>query len=194
MVNLFIGCATFPKSVINQHILTKENINSLNGTYSLIETYRGSFTDSTSFFYSNNTDLGFNHSFFDEINSSMFAKSIKIDSLKSYYFVLRILNSKNMEIVYLENNKSIRQQTIKCKLKVDGYLYIKNKNFKIKGIPYLFGEFGTKRNRVTLNRENNLLLETSECSSGGVAFLMVVPIWKAKYQKVYARQEQNLVQ
>lgn len=184
----FISCATFPKNIENQYIINKENVFSLNGKYSLNEIYRGSLTDSTSFSFSK-SDLGFNHTFFDEIDSRISAKRIEIDSSKNYSFVLKVLNSKNIEIIYLENITTIRRQTIKYKLKGDGYLYLKNRNFKIKGIPYLIGSFDVKKIRLTLNKEKNLLLETSEFSSGGVALLMVYPVGKLKYQKIYERKE-----
>ena len=188
MISSFISCATFPKTIENQYIINKENVITLNGKYSLNEIYRSSLTDSTSFSFSK-SDLGFNHTFFDEIDSRISAKRIEIDSSKNYYFVLKVLNSKNIEIIYLENKATIRQQTIKYKLKGDGYLYIKNRNFKIKGIPYLIGSFDVKKIRLTLNKEKNLLLETSEFSSGGVALLMVYPVGKLKYQKIYERKE-----
>lgn len=188
MISSFISCATFPKSIEYKYILNKENINSLNGKYSLKEINRSSLTDSTSFSFSN-ADIGFNHTFFDEIDSRMLARSIEIDSSKSYCFILKVLNSKNIEIDYLENEKSIRQQTIKYKLKDDGYVYLKNRNFKIRGVPYLFGDFDVKKIRLTLNKDKNLLLETSEFTSGGVALLMVYPVGKMKYQKIYERKE-----
>lgn len=184
----FISCATFPKNIENQYIINKENVNSLNGKYSLNEIYRSSLTDSTSFSFSTR-DIGGPLTFFDEIDSKMLAERIVIDSSKSYYFILKVLDSKHMEIDYLENEKTIRQQTIKYKLKGDGYLYLKNRNFKIKGIPYLIGSFDVKKIRLTLNKEKNLLLETSEFSSGGVALLMVYPVGKLKYQKIYERKE-----
>jgi hypothetical protein len=188
MIRSFISCATFPKTIENQYIINKENVNSLNGKYSLNEIYRSSLTDSTSFSYSTR-DIGGPLTFFDEIDSRMFAKRIVIDSSKSYYFILKVLDSKHMEIDYLENEKSIRQQTLKYKLKGDGYIYLKNRSFKIKGVPYLFGDFSVKKIRLTLNKEKYLLLETSEFSSGGVALLMIYPVGKLKYQKIYKRKE-----
>ncbi|MCJ7758710.1 MAG: hypothetical protein MUP24_11270 [Gillisia sp.] len=188
MISSFISCATFPKSTEYKYILNKENINSLNGKYSLKEINRSSLTDSSSFSFSK-SDIGFNHTFFDEIDSRMLARSIEIDSSKSYCFILKVLNSKNIEIDYLENEKSIRQQTIKYKLKDDGYVYLKNRNFKIRGVPYLFGDFDVKKIRLTLNKDKNLLLETSEFTSGGVALLMIYPVGKMKYQKIYERKE-----
>ena len=181
-----VSCASFPKVIVNPYIINEENINSLNGRYSINEINRISLTDSASFSYSK-TDIGFKHTIFNEIDSRLFTKSIDIDSSERYFCELKVLNSNKIELNFLENEKSIRQYIIKCKLKEDGYLYLKNKNFKIKGIPYLFGEFNIKRNRITLNKENNLIFECSEFSSGGVALLMVYPVGKAKYQKTYKR-------
>ena len=188
MISSFISCATFPITAGYQNIINKENINSLNGKYSLKEIYRSSLTDSTSFSFSTR-DIGGPLTFFDEIDNRMFAKRIVIDSSKSYYFILKILNSKKIEIDYFENEKSVRRQTIRYKLKDDGYVYLKNRNFKIKGIPYLIGSIDVKKIRLTLNKEKNLLLETSEFSSGGIALLMVYPVRKLKYQKIYERKE-----
>ena len=93
-----------------------------------------------------------------------------------------------MEFNYFEDDSIIKQNTIKYRFKDDGYVHLKHKNFKIIGIPYVFGGFDTKRNRITLNKDTNLLFETSEFSSGGVALLMVYPIGKMKYQKIYQRK------
>lgn len=183
-----VSCASFPKTIVNPYIINEENINSVNGRFSIKEINRSSLTDSTSFSYSK-TDIGFDHNIFDEIDSRLLTKSIKIDSSESYTFDLKVLNPKWIELNYLANEKSIRKQIIKYKIKEDGYLYLKNRNFKIKGIPYLFGEFNVKKNRITLNKENNLIFESSEFSSGGVALLMVYPVSKAKYQKIYKRIE-----
>ena len=40
------------------------------------------------------------------------------------------------------------------------------------GIPYLLGEFNVKKNRITLNSDKNIIFESSEFSSGGIALLI----------------------
>jgi hypothetical protein len=180
------GCATFPKDMVNPITMNDQNIHSLNGNYLFFEINRSPLTDSTSFSYSE-SDIGFHHTIFDEIDSRFFAKSIKIDSSKSYSFDLNVLNTKRLELNYLENETVIKRHTVRYSIKEDGYLYLKKRNFKIKGIPYFFGEFNVKKNRMTLNKENNLIFESSEFSSGGVALLMVYPLGKAKYRKTYER-------
>lgn len=188
IISSIVSCATFPRAIVNPYSVNEENINSLNGKYSIIEISRSSLTDSTSFSYSKK-DIGFDHTIFDEIDSRLLTKRIEIDSSKNYALELKILNPKRIGLYYFQNEKAIRQLMIKYKIKDDGYLYLKNRNFKIKGIPYLFGEINVKKNRITLNKESNLIFESSEFSSGGVALLMVYPVGKAKYQKIYKRIE-----
>ena len=117
----------------------------------------------------------------------MFTKPLNIDTSKIYTFTLKILNTKKIEINYLKENNILGENSIKYKLKEDGYVYLKNKNFKIRGIPYLLGDFMIRRNRLTLNENNNLLFETSEFNSGGLFLLMVYPYSKMKYEKIYKR-------
>ena len=181
-----ISCGHFPKNIINPHITTTENIQLLNGKYTMYEIVRKPLTDSTAISYSK-ADIGFNHTFYDELDRGLFSKTLKIDSLKSYNFTLQILNSKKIQINYFENGIKIRQHTINYKLKTDGYVYLRNKNFKVNGIPYLIGEFNVKRSRLTLNNKKQLIFQSSQFSSGGIALLMVYPLGKAKYQKIYQR-------
>ena len=166
-----------------------DSIQQLNGKYSIREIYSGTTKDTTSAWNFSESDSGHNPTFFDEINNGMFVKNIKTDASNSYTFKLNILNSKQIEINYYKNNHIIRQNTIRYKLKDDGYFYLKNRNFKIKGIPYVLGGFFYKRNRITLNTDNNLLFETSEFMSVGMFLLRVAPYSKMKYEKIYQRLE-----
>ncbi|WPR70235.1 hypothetical protein SLW70_09785 [Flavobacterium sp. NG2] len=160
----------------------------LNGKYTLKEISRSSLTDSTSFSFSKSDG---NYTFYNEIDRSLSNWNIGKEFAENFYFKLSVLNSKIIHINYYhsEVEESIRQHTLKYKLNKNGYVYLKNRNFKIIGIPYIFGAFSLKRNRITLNDANNLVFETSEFVSGGVALLMVIPIGKEKYLKIYERKE-----
>ena len=180
------SCASFPNRVPPSPI-NKTNLINLNGTYSLKHNHAASTTDSTSMWYSSEAELSPNYTFFDELNNGVFVKSIKIDTSKQYTFFLKILNSNKMQLDYHENDSIIRSNKIRYSLRNDGYVYLHHRNFKIIGIPYLFGGFHKKRNRLTLTLEQNLHFETSEFMSGGIFLLKVVPLNKSKYQKIYKR-------
>ena len=187
MTLIFVtSCASFPKRVPTSHI-DKTNISNLNGTYSLKHNHAGSTTDSTSIWNLSEAELSPNYTFFDELNNGVFVKSMNIDTSKQYKFTLKIMNSRKMQLDYLENDSIIRSNRIRYKLKEDGFVYLYHRNFKVIGIPYLFGGFNKKRNRLTLTTENNLHFETSEFMSGGILLLKVVPLNKTKYEKIYKR-------
>ena len=189
VLSLAFGCATFPKKRAPSNIIRLDSVQQLNGKYSMREIYSGPTKDTTSAWNFSESDSGHNPTFFDEINNGMFVKHIKTDTSNSYTFTLEILNSKQIEIKYCKDDYIIRQNQIRYKLKDDGYFYLKNRNFKIKGIPYVLGGFFYKRNRITLNTDNNLLFETSEFMSVGMFLLRVAPYSKMKYEKIYQRLE-----
>lgn len=186
MIISCFSCASFPKNIENPHFLHRDNINSLNGKYDVIGFHPDSITDRAIL-----NHLGFSYypTFYDEIDNNWLSKSIKINTSKSYSFILKILNFKKLKIYYIENDVVISEKEIKYKLKKDGYLYLKNKNLRFLGIPYLFGEIDLKRIRLTLNKEHNLLFELSEFESGGLFLLMVYPVGKTKYKKIFSRMD-----
>ena len=188
-LSFIFGCGSFPKRTVPAQYLNKNNINALNGKYTIKAIYSGPTKDTTSAWNFSDSDLGIYPTFFDELNNGLLVKSIKTDPSKIYTFSLKILSTKKLEFNYFEDDSIIKQNTIKYRFKDDGYVYLKHKNFKIIGIPYVFGGFNTKRNRITLNKDTNLLFETSEFKSGGLFLLMINPYSKMKYEKIYQRIE-----
>jgi len=185
------GCASFPKKRLPLSNLTLETLNNLNGRYELISKCSRGTKDTTTFwqyvFNFSDADLGQYPTFYDEINFKSSKKhELKIDTLKRYSFTLKVINKKKLKIEYYENDSILNENTVKYTLKKDGYLYLKNINSEIVGIPYLFGEFTKKRRRITLDEVNNLIYETSELSSGGFFFVLEDDT-KMKYEKIYLR-------
>jgi hypothetical protein len=187
---MFTGCASFPKDskTIKKPVIT--NISDINGTYNIAHNEYALINDSTKIVNSSKATLSSYPTFFDEFNNGIFVKQLKIDSIQNYSFSLKILNSKRIEVSYLKNDTVVRQQTMRYILKPNGYLYIKHRNFKIIGIPYILGGFLKKRKRLTLNANNDLIFETVETVSAGMFLLKVVPYLKTYYAKNYKRVEQ----
>lgn len=185
-LSLALGCASFPKRVPPSH-LNAANVHNLNGTYNLTESLSAATTDSTSIWNLSESDLSMYPTFFDELNNGILVKGIPIDSTKQYSFSLKILDSKKMQFDYLENDSLVCRNLVRYKLKKDGFVNINHKNFKIFGIPYFFGGFDKKRSRLSLTPENDLLFETSEFRSGAILFLIMDPMTKMKYEKIYKR-------
>jgi hypothetical protein len=184
-----VGCVSFPKRAITEQYLDGGHISDLNGKYENECMYSVPTKDMTSPWNFSSADLGIYPTFFDEIDNRWLKRSIKIDTLKQYAFSLNVITPKMLAVHLLENDSIIRKKWIRFRLGKDGYLYLKNTNFKIRGIPYVFGDIDKKRIRLTLTEDNNLLFETSEFNSGGLFLLMINPYTKMKYEKIFRRIE-----
>ncbi len=190
-LSLAFSCASFPpRQEPSTTFLNTNNINLLKGNYAIDHTYSNPTKDTTIAWNFSHSDLGRYPTFFDELNNGIFIKGIRKNSSKVYTFSINSISAKKLKISYYENDSVIKQNKIRYNLKDDGYLYLKQRNFKVIGFPYLLGALKLKRSRITLNNENNLLFETSEVTTGGaILFYLFVPVFKSKYEKTYPRIE-----
>lgn len=172
LISLF-GCATFSKKVTfnDQIILNKETISKINGFYD-IKSYKSIWKFQ-----------GLEPDFVENDSINRFPLYLTLKTNEGY---------KNSEIIYPENCKvKIEVQDEKLillsllkdevvvdnikleyKIKKNGYIYLKNKNFKTKWIPGLCGNFEMNRTRIGINGENNLILNHSYYIYGAVLFVI----------------------
>ncbi|WP_370479056.1 hypothetical protein [Tamlana flava] len=192
LLNLVMSCACFPKKQFPEtsHI-NANNINLLEGTYAMKNCFPED-SDGIIDMGLDNDESNQYPTFFHEVHNGLLVKPLKINSKKNYTFSLKISSPKRIEIEYLEDDLIVRKKNIRYTLKEDGFVYIKHRNFKIIGIPYVLGGFNKKRSRLALNEDNYLLFETSEFTSGGVFYAgFIAPVInfasKSKYKKIYQR-------
>ena len=167
---LLMSCASFNKnhSFKNEVKLNENSISLLNGSYTVnpsIELNKGRsgkiyFTDKGDL---NRTNL---YNFFN--NSS---RSLNDFQDSTYLVKLKVINKNEILIFQYNNDQKMDSILLKYKLKSNGYIYIKNKNFKINGVPYLFGGFELNRIRITLSNENNLVFNSAHYFYGSFLIL-----------------------
>ncbi len=167
---LLMSCASFNKnhSFKNEVKLNENSISLLNGSYTVnpsIELNKGRsgksyFTDKGDL---NRTNL---YNFFN--NSS---RSLNEFQDSTYLVKLKVINKNEILIFQYNNDQKMDSILLKYKLKSNGYIYIKNKNFKINGVPYLFGGFELNRIRMTVSNENNLVINSAHYFYGSFLIL-----------------------
>ena len=167
---LLMSCASFNKnhSFKNEVKLNENSISLLNGSYTLnprIELNKGRsgksyFTDKGDL---NRTNL---YNFFN--NSS---RSLNDFQDSTYLVKLKVINKNEILISQCNNDQKMDSVLLRYKLKSNGYIYIKNKNFKINGVPYLFGGFELNRVRMTVSNENNLVINSTHYFYGSFLIL-----------------------
>jgi len=158
---LFLSCGSFKDKQENFQKINENNVTILNGNYSVFKK-----TKSNEYYY------------FDNLNEKFYRKygrgerdTINFDTISGGILKISILNNRELNLDFIKNDRIVKNQKLKYKFKNDGFLYIKNRNTLIGGIPYIFGGIDVRKVRIALNENNNLLLNDVFNSSG--AFLLI---------------------
>ncbi|WP_143273571.1 hypothetical protein [Aquimarina sp. MAR_2010_214] len=179
----FQNCASFDNSISNPKTLTKNNLADLNGKYEIM------YLEFDSISKAYKTKKSIHRNFFTLTDLKSGKERIKLDNLKSYHFELNTISPKKTRITYLENGKIFQEVVVKTELKKDGYLYLKKKNLKFIGVPYLFGRFDLTKARLSLDKKKNLILDVSNLSSGAALLVVFLNSKTYKYREKLKRVE-----
>jgi len=178
---LCVGCVTFNKTLQNPNPLNSKNVKGINGKYTIVAK-----NDSLN---SYNQSIWIYNNFLSEIDRKVIFNVPKLDSTKTYFFNLEVLNDNKINMIFFENEQIIRNKTLSYKLENDGYLYLKNKNIRPILIPYIAGSIDINKTRLTLDENSNLIFDSTNYRSGAFAIVAFLggKIWhlrkmiKAKY-------------
>ena len=160
---LILSCGVFKEKPKNYQKINSENVERLNGTYSVFT----NDTVKTAFPYYDNA----NEKFYRKYGRGK-KDTISFDTLSGGKFKLNVLNHEQLEINFIKGKETIKSQTLKYKFKDDGFLYIKNKNTLIKGIPFIIGGVDVKKVRLALNQKNELIINDIFDSSGALLLIL----------------------
>ncbi|MFD2561266.1 hypothetical protein [Aquimarina rubra] len=159
------NCASFSYQYQNPvfltpSFLTSENIKELNGEYSIIARSKDSIM--------NNHYPSYNN-FFQILDRDRGNKkdTLNKNNLSNFSFKINVINDGEIKFEYLTNNKKFNERIIKYELR-EGYLYLKNKNTTIGGIPYVFGGIEVNKVRLTRDLKDNLVAEIAHHNSGAI--------------------------
>lgn len=175
---LLTGCATFPKEFKSSQPITKGNLSKLNGEFGV-----NALEDTIQ----NEYNIPFRNAYrkFYRGFGKMERDTFEVANLKPYSFSIEVLNQSELKISYLKNNIVFKKFNLEYKLKDDGYIYLKNRNLHISGIPFLLGGNDLKRLRLAVE-PNNLIIEEVYHTSGG--FIILFTDFKTwEYRNTYRR-------
>ena len=182
------SCATFHPEFSIVKELKRSDLSIINGQYEI----HSSNTETTIKMYN---EYKCHETFIEEIERDAFDRSNSNYSQDSSEFMLEIeVKDENLlEFTLLKHNNLIKSKSIKFLLKDDGYLYLKNKNVKCWGIPYLFGVIDINKIRISLDSENNLLLDVTNFHGGALFLIGFLDGGKTVYRKRMNRIVSNKV-
>ncbi|MDO5969630.1 hypothetical protein Q4Q35_07410 [Flavivirga aquimarina] len=159
---LFFSCGVFKNNPENHVKINNANVNNLNGTYSIFAFDK----------------LKTEYPYFDNANNKFYRKygrgqsdTISFDTISGGKFKIKIIDDRKLQIDFIKKNNIVKSQTIRYKFKNDGFLYVKNRNTIIRGIPYVFGGVDVKKVRIALNQNNDLILNDIFDNSGALLLI-----------------------
>ena len=164
---LFLNCASIPKIESKDlHKLTKTNITIINGLYSN---------------FSENSGRQQNQSISQKLMPSKLsdtASRVKIE----------VLDEKSIRFSFFKNQTEINSKIIHYKLENKGTLRLHNKNFRLHGIPWLFGDYEIRKYQIALSNSGNLIINGVEKREGAHLIILWSPsihyTFSNKYKKI----------
>jgi hypothetical protein len=158
------SCVAFPRNLEINPTLTATNLTEVNGKYK-VRAEKDTLVDGRQINYNNAFQKFYRGRYVNSIDT------IKVGNLDEYTFGIDLIDNRLIGITYYKGNTSFKKFNLKYKLKDDGYIYIKNKNLKILGIPYIIGSYESKKIRLT-TIDNYLIIEEVEDSSGAILLIL----------------------
>lgn len=87
-------------------------------------------------------------------------------------FEISILNKKRLKIDFFKSDSLIKNRVLKYRLRNNGFIKLRNNNFRIFGIPYVFGDYEMNKYQLGLTKDNNLILHGYTEEAGGLLIVL----------------------
>ena len=163
---LFINCASLPKfeSEDLQHV-TKKNIANFNGIYSNFAEHSAKHTHLT-------------------LSGRLTSSKLK-DTISEVK--IEVLNDKEIRFSFLHNQIESDSKIVKYKLQNDGFLLLQNKNFRLHGIPWVFGDYEIRKYEIGLSKSGCLIMNGVEKREGAHLIILWSPSNNYKFTDIYEK-------
>lgn len=84
----------------------------------------------------------------------------------------KILNDDRLKLDFLVDQEVMKSRIIKYRLRNNGFIKLRNRNFRISGIPLVFGEYDIMKYELGLTQTNNLILHGYNEQVGGILIVL----------------------
>ncbi len=99
---------------------------------------------------------------------------------------IEVLSDKRLKLDFILDKDILKSTTLKYRLRNNGFIKLRNRNFRIAGIPYIFGEYESIKFELGLTQNNDLIVHGYKDQAGGI--LIVLSSGRAfSVKKIYKR-------
>ncbi|WP_460217933.1 hypothetical protein [Psychroserpens sp. MEBiC05023] len=86
---------------------------------------------------------------------------------------IKVLNNKRLKLDFIIDKKVTKSRIIKYRLRKNGFLKLRNQNFRISGIPLIFGEYEIAKYQLGLTHTDDLIIYGRNEEAGGILIVLV---------------------
>ena len=97
-----------------------------------------------------------------------------------------IVNSKELEFLFMDHKGKKYPYLSRYKLE-NGRLRLKNRNFRLMGIPYLFGGYKLNRTELTLTSNRDLVIKSLQKDEGAILFIFPASLHPSRFINIYPK-------
>lgn len=110
------------------------------------------------------------------------------DTLQISEVKIQIMDEEYLDLSYLDKQKVVYTKRIKYRLQKNGFVFLKNKNLRVIGIPYILGEYDVNKFELGLNANEDLIINGFTREGGGV-LIVLSSGWGYAVNQKYLRQQ-----
>lgn len=152
MVIFFCNCGSLPK-------YKKDDLKPITNEKQIEGVYKNYKTDSLKLLH-------------NSLNGEINWRKKEVDSTKYSSVKITVLNNKRLQFDFQVENEIKKSKIVKYRLRNNGFIKLRNRNFRICGIPLIFGEYEVKKYELGLNHNNDLILHSIDDSGGGILIIL----------------------
>lgn len=99
---------------------------------------------------------------------------------------ITVISNKKIQFAFVDgqNRKYLYHSNYELK---EGRIHLRNRNFRLTGIPYLFGGYKATRTELSLTREHQLRIRSTQKDEGAFLFFIPASLPVSKFDNVYSR-------
>ena len=135
-------------------------------------------------------------------NISSENKNLKHRSIKSYIdfrnkikdkteirsVKISVLNDKKIQFSFKTMNGTKNNYVSSYKLNKNGFILLKNKNFRLTGLPYIFGGYQINKTELGLTKQNQLILNGVKVDEGAILIILPASFPKTNFREKYNKK------
>ena len=168
LIGLFCSCASINKYEEND-LKEIKNVKEIEGIFENSETENRKLNHQT---------IKSIIDFRNKIKDTSEIKSVEIS----------ILSESKIQFIFKTQNGKENKYSAVYKLNKNGLISLKNKNFKLTGLPYIFGGYQINKTEVGLTKHNQLVLNGVKVDEGAILIILPASFPKTNFTYKYDRK------